>query len=86
MIRVLIQNSLHQNQNGEDVKNGEIGYLPDLSIFNLLSAIVLVGRILNYYPNYTLYFEEIEIAYYVKYNHHIHSKPSYYIQEIVHMH
>ena len=44
IIREIIQNSLHQNQNGEDVKNGEIRYLPDLSIFNLLSVFVLKQR------------------------------------------
>ena len=36
IIRVLIQNSLHQNNNREDVNNREIRYLPDLSIVNLL--------------------------------------------------
>ena len=30
-------------------------YLPDLSIFNLLSVFVLVQRFLNYYPNYPTY-------------------------------
>ena len=63
---VIIQNSLHQNQNREEVKNGEIRYLPDLSIFNLLSVFVLMQRILNYYPNYPthrLYFGEVETLY-----------------------
>ena len=32
IIRVIIQNSLHQNKNREEVKNKEIRYLPDLSI------------------------------------------------------
>ena len=59
IIRVIIQNSLHQNKNREKVKNREIRYLPDLSIFNY----VLVQRILNYYPNYPshrLYFGEVK--------------------------
>ena len=66
IIREIIQNSLHQNQNGEDVKHGEIGYLPDLSIFNLLSVFVLLQRSLNYFPNYPthrLYFGEVETPY-----------------------
>ena len=64
---VLIQNSLHQNKNREEVKNSEIRYLPDLSILNLLS-VVLVQIILNYYPNYPthrLYFGEVETPYLV---------------------
>ena len=64
IIRVIIQNSLYQNKNREDVKNREIRYLPDLSIVNLLS--VLVQRILNYYPNYPthrLYFGEFKTPY-----------------------
>ena len=38
-------------------------YLPDLSIFNLLSVFVLVQRILNYYPTYRLYFGEVKTPY-----------------------
>ena len=63
---VIIQNSLHQNKNREEVNNREIRYLPDLSIVNLLSAFVLVQTILNYYPNYPthrLYFREVETPY-----------------------
>jgi len=41
IIRVIIQNSLHQNKNREEVKDREIRYLPDLSIVNLLSVFVL---------------------------------------------
>ena len=66
IIRVIIQNSLHQNKNREEVKNREIRYLPDLSIFTLLSVFVLVQGILNYYPNYPthrLYFGEVETPY-----------------------
>ena len=37
-IRVLFQNSLYHNKNREEVKNREIKYLPDMSIFNLLSV------------------------------------------------
>ena len=36
IIRVIIQNSLYQNKNREEVKNREIRYIPDLSVFNLL--------------------------------------------------
>ena len=43
LIRVTIQNYLHQNKNREEVKNREVRYLPDLSIFNLLSVFVLRG-------------------------------------------
>ena len=56
---VIIQNYLHQNKNREEVTNRQISYLPDLSIVNLLSAFVLVQRILNhyhYYPTHRLYF------------------------------
>ena len=63
---VINQNSLHQNKNREEVKNRELRYLPDLSIFNLHSVFVLVQRILNYYPNYPthrLYFGEVETSY-----------------------
>ena len=72
IIRVLIQNYLHQNKNKnrEEVKNREIRYLPDLSIFNLISVDVLVQRILNYYPNYPtnhLYFGEVETPYCIRY-------------------
>ena len=35
IIKVSIQNSLHQSKNREEVKNREIRYLPDLSIFNM---------------------------------------------------
>ena len=66
IIRVIIQNSLHQIKNREKVKNRDIRYLPDLSIFNLLSVFDLVQRILNYYPNYPthrLNFEEVETPY-----------------------
>ena len=55
MSRIIkVQNSLYQNNNGEE---------PDLSNFNLLSVFVLVQRISNYYPNYPtnrLYFGEVE--------------------------
>ena len=37
-IAKLITFFLHQNKNREEVKNREIRYLPDLSIFNLLSV------------------------------------------------
>ena len=63
IIRVSIQNYLHHNKNRDEVKNREIRYLLDLSIVNLLSVYALVGRILNYYPNYPtdrLYFKEVE--------------------------
>ena len=66
-IRVLIQNSLYQNKNREEVKNREISYLPYLFIFILLSVFVLVQRILNYYTNYPthrLYFGEVETSYF----------------------
>ena len=66
IIRVIIQNSFHQNKNREEVKNRKIRYLPDLSIFDLLSVFVLVQRILNYHPNYPthrLYFGEVETLY-----------------------
>ena len=66
IIRVIIQNSLHQNKNREDVNNREIRYLPDLSIFNLLSVFVLIQKKLNYSPNYPthrLYFGEVETPY-----------------------
>ena len=36
IIRVIVQNSSYQNINKEEVKNKEVRYLPDLSIFNLL--------------------------------------------------
>ena len=51
IIWVLIQNSVHQNKNREEVNN---------------RAFVLVQRILNYYPNYPthrLYFGEVETPY-----------------------
>ena len=63
IIRITIQNSLHQNNNREESKNREIRYLYDLSIFNILSVFVLVHRILNYHPNYPthrLYFGEVK--------------------------
>ena len=66
IIRVLLQNSLHQNKNREEAKNREIMYIHDFSIFNLLSVYVIVQRILNYYPNYPtyrLYFAEAETPY-----------------------
>ena len=66
MSRVIIQNSLHRNKNREEVNNREIGYLPDLSIVNLFSVFVLIGRILNShhnYPTHRLYFGEVEIPY-----------------------
>ena len=67
IIGVIIQNSLHQ-KNRDEVKNREIRYLSDPSIFNLLSVFVLVGRILNYhdlpnYPTHRLYFGEVETPY-----------------------
>ena len=52
-IRVIIENSLYQNQNREKVKRGS---------FTLLSLFVLVQIILNYYPNYPahrLYFRDV---------------------------
>ena len=64
--RIIIKNSSYQNINREEVTNREIRYLPDLSIFNLLSVFVLVQRIWSYYPNYLnhhLYFGEIETQY-----------------------
>ena len=66
IIRAIIQKSLHQNRNREEINNREIRYLPDLSIFNLLSVYVMVRRILNYYPNHPthrLYFREVETPY-----------------------
>ena len=63
--------NLHQNKNREEVKNREIRYLPDLSIFNLLSIYVLVQRILNHYPNYPthrLYLWEVETPYIFRMN------------------
>ena len=66
IISVLIQNSLHQNKNIEEVTIFEIRYLPDISIFNLPSVFVLVQKLLNYYPNYPthrLYFGEVETPY-----------------------
>ena len=45
IIRAIIQNSLHQNKNREEVKNREIRYLPDLSISNLLSVFVCFAYI-----------------------------------------
>ena len=67
IIRVIIQNSLHQSINRKEVKNREIRYLPNLSIFNLLSFFVLVQQIImNYYHNYPthlLYFGEVETPY-----------------------
>ena len=39
IIRELIQNSLHQINNREEVNIRDIGYLPDLSIVNLLSVL-----------------------------------------------
>ena len=66
IISVIIQNSLQQNKNREEVKNREIRYLPDLSIFKLLSVFVFVQIFLYYHPNYPtrrLYFEEVEIHY-----------------------
>ena len=70
IIRVIFQNSLHQNKNREEVNNREIRYLPDLSIFNLRSVFVLVQRILNYYPNHpthSLYFEKVKTPYSVQF-------------------
>ena len=49
-----------------EAKIWEIRYLPDLSIFNLLSVFVLIQWILNYYPNYPthrLYFGEEKTPY-----------------------
>ena len=66
IIRVIIQNSLHQNKNREEVKSREIRYLSDLFIVNLLSVFDLVQRILNIYPNYLtncLYFGEVKAPY-----------------------
>ena len=57
---------MYQNINREEVKNRDIKYLPDFSIFNLFSVYVLVRRILKHHPNYPtrrLYFEEVEIHY-----------------------
>ena len=69
IIRVIIQNSSYQNKNRQEVKNREIRYLSDLSIFNLLSVFVLVRRFLNYYPNYPThrsYFGEVETPYSIR--------------------
>ena len=41
IIRVIIQNSLHQNKNRDEVENREIRYVPDISILNLLSVYIL---------------------------------------------
>ena len=41
IIRVIIQNSLYENKNREEVNNREIKYLSDLSIVNLLSVYIL---------------------------------------------
>ena len=52
-----------ENENREEAENRKIRYLPDLSIFNLLSDSVLVQRILNYHPNHPthrFYFGEVE--------------------------
>ena len=71
IIRVIIQNYLHQKKNREEVKNREIRYLPGHSIFNLLSVYVLLRRILNHNPNYPthhLYFGEVETPYYIPFN------------------
>ena len=68
IIGVKIQNTLYQKKNREKVTNRKIRYIPDLSIFNLLSVFVLVRRILNYYPYYPthrLYFGEVETPYYM---------------------
>ena len=40
-IMVIIQNSSYQNINKDEVNNREIRFLPDLSIFNLLSVYIL---------------------------------------------
>ena len=61
LIRVLIQNSLRQNKNREEVKNRDIRYLPDLSIFNLLSVFDLVQKKLK--------FQLIKSKHVIKYNH-----------------
>ena len=44
IIRVINQNSLHQNRNREEVENRDIRYLPDLTIFNLLLCCFCFGR------------------------------------------
>jgi len=41
IIRVIIQNSSYQNINREEINNREIRYIPDLSIFNLISVYIL---------------------------------------------
>ena len=72
--RVLIQNSLHQNKNREEVKNKEIRHLPDLSIVSLLSVFVWVQRFLNSYPIYPthcLYFGEVETPYWIATHFHV---------------
>ena len=69
IIREIIKIYLYQNKIEEEVKNIEIMYLPDLSIFNFLSVFVLVQRILNYHPHYPthrLYFGEVETHYRLK--------------------
>ena len=66
IIRVITWNALYQNKNREEVKNTEIRYIIDLSIFNLLSVFVLMHRNLNHFPNYPthrLYFGEVETPY-----------------------
>ena len=75
IIRVIIPNYLNQNKNREDVKNRGIRYLPDLSIFNLLSVFVWVQKMLSYYPNYPthgLYFGEVETPYRLE-SHHLYA-------------
>ena len=56
----------HQQRSEKEVKNREIRYLPDLTIFSLFSVFVLIQRILKHYPNYPthrLYFGEVETPY-----------------------
>ena len=49
LIRVIIQNSLYQNKNREEVKNREIRYSTDLPIYQVFTwfLFVSVQRILN---------------------------------------
>ena len=66
IIPIYINWNIDPNKNREEVKIREIRYLPDLSIFNLLSVFLLVRRILNYYHNHSthrLYFREVETPY-----------------------
>ena len=58
----MIQNSLYQNTNREEVKNRDLL----ISLLLTSSLFFLVQRILNYYPNnptHRLYIGEVETPY-----------------------